>query len=88
MNEGDQTQMRNEIIAVAFKYIDKDDLKSSDVVEAFVACMGAAAVCAAVLQPAARERLIEETEGKLLEHANKRAQEMRSGQLDRQLTGH
>lgn len=81
----DQIEIRNRILDVCFDFIDKD---INNTVQAFVACMGAAATVAAVLPPAAREELISAAEGSLLMHANKRADEMRDGSLDRELTGH
>lgn len=85
MGEADQIAMRNELLAIAFKYIDKD---IKFVVPAFVACMGAAAIVAAVLPKPARDKLIEAAEENLSAHADKRAEEMRSGALDRELAGH
>lgn len=79
-----QNELRDQILALCFDHIDKD---IKNVITAFVACIGAAACCAAVLPPAARERLIDEADGSLLAHANKRAAEMRSGDLDSQLAG-
>lgn len=81
----EQNELRDRIVSLCFDYIDKD---ITNCVNAFVACIGAAAICAAVLPPAARETLIDEAEGSLLAHANKRAKEMRSGELDHALTGH
>ena len=81
----EQNELRDRIVSLCFDYIDKD---ITNCVSAFVACVGATAICAAVLPPAARETLIVEAEGSLLEHANKRAREMRSGELDQALTGH
>ena len=81
----EQNELRDQIVSLSFDFIDKD---INNCINAFVACIGAAAICAAVLPPAARETLIVEAEGSLLKHANKRAKEMRSGELDRALTGH
>jgi len=83
----EQNELRGQLLALCFDHIDKGDAFKS-AITGFVACIGAAAVCAAVLPPAARERLIDEAEGTLLKHANKRAEEMRSGELDQQLAGH
>lgn len=80
-----QIELRNAIIALCHDYIDKD---LRNIIPAYVACIGAAAVCAAVLPPDARETLIAESEGAMLASANKRADEMRSGALDRTLVGH
>ena len=85
MAKSEQNELRDQMLSLCFDHIDKD---VRNAITAYVACIGAAAVCAAVLPPAARERLIIETEGSLLSHANKRAEEMRSGELDQQLAGH
>ena len=85
MATSEQNELRNQILALCLDHIDKD---VDNCITAFVACIGAAAVCAAVLPPKARETLIDEAEGTLLAHANKRAEEMRSGELDQQLAGH
>lgn len=79
-----QIEMRNELTAIAFKYLESEKI---NIVQAYIACIGAAAICAAILPDKSRERLIEATEGTLLAHANKRAQEIRSGAFDSELMG-
>lgn len=80
-----QTEFRNAVVAQCFDHIDADTMNT---VHCFVALMGAAAICAAVLPKESRDKLIDAAVENLGLHADKRAKEMRSGALDRQLTGH
>ena len=80
-----QQDLRNALVAQCFDHIDADTMNT---VHCFVALMGAAAICAAVLPKASRDKLIDAAIENLGAHADKRAEEMRSGDLDRQLTGH
>jgi hypothetical protein len=79
-----QTDLRN---ALAEKLLDAITDKRVNVVQAYVACIGAAAIVLAVLPEESREALVDATEGTILAHANKRAVEMRSGALDREMIG-
>lgn len=78
MTMDQQQDLRNAII-------DADVLNTAS---CFVACMGAAAICAAVVPKPSRDRLVDAAVENLGAHADKRAEEMRSGEFDRQLTGH
>lgn len=80
-----QQDLRNRIAALCFDHIGADVLNS---VHCFVACMGAAAICAAVLPKDQRDKLVEAAVENLEAHTDKRAEEMRSGALDLQFTGH
>lgn len=80
-----QTALRNQIADLCLDHIHRD---TTNAVECFVACMGAAAVMAAVLPKPGRDKLIEAAIENLGAHADKRAEELRSGEFDRQLTGH
>lgn len=85
MTPDQQQDLRNAIVALCFDHIDADLMNTA---YCFVACMGAAAVCAAVLPKPSRDRLVDAAVESLGAHADKRAQEMRSGAFDRELTGH
>lgn len=85
MTPDQQQDLRNALVGLCFDHIDADTLNT---VHCFVACMGAAAICAAVLPKEARDRLVDAAVENLGAHADKRAEEMRSGDFDRQLTGH
>jgi hypothetical protein len=80
-----QQDLRNRIAALCFDFIDTDVLNTG---HCFVACMGAAAICAAVLPKPSRDKLVDAAVENLGAHADKRAEEMRSGALDRQFIGH
>lgn len=80
-----QNELRNELCAIALRYLQANDVT---IVEAAVACMGVAAVVLGCLPPAARETLALELDGKLLEHANHRAKQLRNGEFDRIVGGH
>jgi hypothetical protein len=80
-----QTELRNEMTAAVLRALESGAVTTY---EAAVACMGTTAIVLAAFNPATREAVALELEGKLLEHANKRASEMRSGALDRELAGH
>lgn len=84
MTPDQQIDLRNSIIALCFDHIDADVLSS---VSCFVACMGAAAICAAVLPKDSRAKLVDAAIENLEAHADKRAEEMRSGAFDRELVG-
>ena len=83
-----QIELRNAITSLCFDALDKGGVETCNIVETFVACIGAAAIVLAVMPPVARERLATEAEGSLLRHANARAAQMRSGELDAELAGH
>lgn len=80
-----QQDLRNAIVALCFDHIDTDILNTG---HCFVACMGAAAVCAAVLPKPSRDKLVDAAVENLGAHTDKRAEEMRSGAFDRELSGH
>lgn len=78
---GAQIVLRNKIANIARQSVERGDM---DLVNAAIACWGAATVFLGCLPPAARERACIELDGMLLEHANKRARELRSGAFDDQ----
>lgn len=78
-----QTALRNKIADLCLDHIDRDTMNA---VECFVACMGAAAVIAAVLPKPSRDKLIDAAVENLGRHADKRAEEIRSGEFDCQLS--
>jgi hypothetical protein len=80
-----QTALRNRLCEDALAALTRGDV---GIVEAVVACMGATATVLALLSPDSRERLVLELEGKLLEHANKRADDIRSGRFDAEIGVH
>ena len=80
-----QTALRNKIADLCLDHIDRDVMNA---VECFIACIGAAAVIAAVLPKPSRDKLIDAAVQNLGRHADKRAEELRSGEFDRQLSGH
>jgi len=75
-----QHRLRTELCKTVLLRLSDGDVTP---VEAVVACMGVAAVVLGTFPPKARERLALELDGKLLEHANQRAKEIRSGEFDR-----
>lgn len=85
MSLDEQQALRNRIAVLCFDYIDADVLNTAS---CFFACMGAAAICAAVVPKESRDKLVDAAVENLGAHADKRAEEMRSGAFDRQLTGH
>ena len=85
MSLDEQQALRNHLVNQCFDYIDADTMNT---VHCFVALMGAAAVVAAVLPKPRRDKLIDAAVENLGAHADKRAEEMRSGAFDRELTGH
>ena len=85
MDLDQQQKLRDGILALCFDMIDADTLNT---VSCFVACMGAAAVCAAVLPKESRDKLVDAAVENLAMHADKRADEMRSGAFDREIKGH
>lgn len=80
-----QQALRNQLVGQCFDHIDADTMNT---VHCFVALMGAAAVVAAVLPKPSRDKLIDAAIENLGAHADKRAEELRSGEFDRQLTDH
>jgi len=87
MTRNEDTELRDAILALCLEKMTKG-FSLTSIVTSFAACIDAAATCASVLPPKAREELIAATEGALLRHANQRARKVRSGELDRELTGH
>jgi hypothetical protein len=85
MTPEQQSALRTKLVGQCFDHIDRDVMNT---VHCFVACIGAAAICAAVLPKEHRDRLIDAAMETLGPHADKRAEEMRSGEFDRQITGH
>lgn len=83
MSLDEQQALRNNLAGQCFDHIDADTMNT---VHCFVALMGAAAIVAAVLPKPSREKLIDAAIENLGAHADKRAEEMRSGDLDRQFT--
>ena len=79
-----QNVLRNELCATLIAALTSRRVTQ---IEAVVACMGAAAVVLGTCKPELRERLAVELDGKLLEHANQRAKEIRSGAFDREVAG-
>ena len=84
MTMDEQQDLRNRILGLCFDQIDKDTVNT---VSCFIACMGAAAVCAGVLPKESRAKLIDAALNNLEAHADKRAEEMRSGAFDREMMG-
>ena len=80
----EQFTLRNELCAVLIKALMDERVTQ---IEAVVACMGAAAVVLGTCPPKMREQIALELDGKLLEHANQRAKEIRSGAFDREVAG-
>lgn len=80
MSQSGQSALRNELCAIVLAAL---TAKRVTQVEAVVACMGIAAVVLGTLPQNCREALALEIDGKLLEHANRRAKEIRSGEFDR-----
>lgn len=74
-----QNRVRNQVCELVFPFVESKQLSY---VEAATACFGATAVFLALLKPEARELLSRELEANLLDHANKRAADLRSGAFD------
>lgn len=85
MSTAGQKALKEELVAACLRSLTAEQV---NLIEAAVACMGAAAVVLGCLPPEAREAAAVELDGKLLEHANKRAAEIRSGEFDRLSGGH
>ena len=85
MNNPKQIALRNKLAEIARHAVESGDV---NLVEAAVACWGAATVFLGCLQPEAREAACIYLDGQLLERANKRARELRSGEFDDQSVGH
>lgn len=77
-----QGELRDEITSAVLGWINERDGNPGHLIEAAVACMGAAAICLGCLSPSARERAADSLAMSLLDHANKRAEEIRSGAFD------
>lgn len=82
MSTHEQLQLRDQLCRLLMDYVGDADPPQPRMIEAIVASMGAAAVMMGCLEPAAREIVALEIDGKLLDHANKRAIEIRSGSFD------
>jgi len=80
-----QNDLRDELCRTLLRAIGDGDVTLE---QAAVACMGAAACVIGVFPAPIRERIALELDGKLLEHANQRAKEIRSGEFDQQQSGH
>lgn len=80
MSLDQQQAFRNQLAGMCFDHIDADTVNT---VHCFVALMGAAAIVAAVLPKPSRDKLVDAAIENLGAHADKRADEMRSGDLDR-----
>ncbi len=85
MSTEKQTDLRQEMISSVLRAVEADEVT---LIEAAVACMGTAAVVLGTFPLEAREQLALALEGKLLEHANRRAREIRGGEFDREMVAH
>ena len=80
-----QTSLRDKIAEIALLDVENGRGRFTDnVIDAFVACIGAAAIMAAVLPHDSREAVLDGIEDILRRHADQRAREMASGKFDEQ----
>lgn len=85
MSSDGQHNLRTELCKIVITHLHRNDVTA---IEAVAACMGAAAVVLGTQPQNVREALAVELDGKLLEHANHRAKQIRSGEFDRLESSH
>jgi len=74
-----QAELRDELLTVVLRYAGANRVTT---IEAAIACMGACAVVIGAMHPNARAQVAESVTENLLDHANQRAKQIRSGELD------
>jgi hypothetical protein len=78
MDSPKQIALRNKLADLARQSVEAGDINLA------IACWGAATVFLGCLPPNSRETACAYLDGQLLDHANKRARELRSGAFDDQ----